>query len=324
MILAGDIGGTKTRLALFPKEEKRSNPLYEETLQSQDHDSLIEAIRAFLKGKTVKIESACFGIAGPIIDQKTQTTNLSWFVDAEKLKEFLGIARVRLLNDLEAIALGTLILEEGAFSTLNKGASTGQGNRVVIAAGTGLGEGILFWDGTKYCTAASEGGHCDFAPRSQIEIDLLSYLLRRHKRVSYERILSGPGLLNIYEFLKGKNQGEEPRWLSERFKEEAPGTVISEMALAKQSELCMKALDLFVSIYGAEAGNLALKMLPTGGVYIGGGIAPKILKKLSDGSFLKAFFDKGRYASLMERLPIRVILNDKVGLLGAAHCSRFP
>lgn len=323
LILAGDIGGTKTRLALFSDEEKRSDPLFEETLQSQNYESLIEVIQIFLKGKSAKIDAACFGFAGPIVDQKCQATNLPWYVDAEELKGFLGIGRLKLLNDLEAIAFGTLFLEKRELSILNKGDLFAKGNRVVIAAGTGLGEGMLFWDGTKYHTSASEGGHCDFAPRNPIEMDLLTYLLSRYSRVSYERILSGPGLLNIYRFFKEKEQEEEPSWLSERLKNEDPGAVITALALAEKSTLCVKTLDLFISIYGAEAGNLALKIFATGGVYIGGGIAPKILEKLSDGTFMKAFKDKGRYASLMERLPVQVILNDKTGLLGAAKYAQL-
>ncbi len=204
-------------------------------------------------------------------------------------------------------------------NSLNPGLPQAIGNRCVIAAGTGLGESILFWNGSQFLASASEGGHADFAPRNSIEIKLLEFLLNRYSRVSYEKILSGPGLFNIYQFLKENGQGEEPSWLKESLEREDPSAVISKAALEDKSELCEKTLDLFTSIYGAEAGNLALKVMATGGVYIGGGIGGKILKKLKEGSFLNSFKDKGRMGPLMNRMPVKVILNEKAALLGAAH-----
>ncbi len=318
MILAGDIGGTHTRLALFG-DEPDAGLIREETLLSKSHESLIGAVKWFLKGETPQIDAACFGVAGPVNAGRCRMTNLPWTIDAMELNQKLSIPSVTLLNDLEATAFGTLALKEDDFFTLNTGRINPHGNRVVIAAGTGLGEAILFWDGVQHRPFPSEGGHCDFAPRNSVEIGLLSYLLKRYPRVSYERVLSGSGLLNVFRFLEESEQSGDVYPVSERLKKEDPGSVISELALAHQSERCIKALDLFVSIYGAEAGNLALKTLATGGVYVGGGIAPKILEKLKDGTFIKAFLAKGRYASFLKAIPVKVILNDKTALLGAAY-----
>ncbi len=259
-----------------------------------------------------------------MVNNRCETTNLPWVVDAAGLGAAFGISSVTLLNDLEATAHYALDLTDKEYCTLNAGQPESEGNKAVIAAGTGLGEAILFWDGSRYKPSASEGGHSDFAPRNPLEMRLLEYMLNHFPRVSYERVLSGPGLFKIYQFLKETGQGEEPSWLSERLSREDSSAVISEAALTGKSELCVKALDMFVSLYGAEAGNLALKALATGGVYIGGGIAPKILDKLMDGTFMGAFIEKGRYSSLMNRIPVRVIINEKAALLGAARlCFRY-
>ncbi len=322
MILAGDIGGTHTRLALF-EEGKVNTPLRLGSFLSRDYSGLEAAVRVFLQSEKSPIQAACFGIAGPIFAQGCTATNLPWSIDAAQLSKTLNISSVKLMNDLEATALGTLALEEKDLHVLNIGEPNTQGNRAIIAAGTGLGEGILFWDGVQYRPAASEGGHCDFAPRNGTEIELLEYLFTRFGRVSYERLLSGPGLVNIYQFFKNKNVGAEPAWLSERLKAEDPSSVITALALSGESELCAKTLDLFVSIYGAEAGNLALKLLATGGVFIGGGIAPKIVKLLSEGLFMKAYSDKGRFVDVMARIPVQIILNDQCALMGAAQFFKY-
>ncbi|MFQ5598812.1 MAG: glucokinase [Nitrospiria bacterium] len=320
MILAGDIGGTHTRLALFQNEGDVKTPLREATLSSRKYTGLVSAVRFFLEGQTGPIRAACFGVAGPVFEGRCTATNLPWCVDAAELAKALTIPSLKLINDLEAMVLGALVIEEKDLYILNAGAPEVKGNRAVIAAGTGLGEGMLFWDGTQYRSSASEGGHCDFAPRNPLEIELLEFLLTRYQRVSYERLLSGPGLLNLYEFLKNRKESDEPAVLKARLKKEDPSAVITEMALSGESELCVEAIDLFAAIYGAEAGNLALKVLATGGVYIGGGIAPKIVKPLSEGRFMKAYGDKGRFSDLVARIPVHIILNDQCALLGAAHC----
>lgn len=321
MILAGDIGGTKTHLALFRVEREQLIQVRQEIFPSKAYAGLEEVIQKFLLKSEGSIESACFGVAGPVIKGRCETTNLPWVVDAEQIGKQFGIPSVVLLNDLEATAYGALGLTEKEYCIINQGQTDLQGNRVVIAAGTGLGEAILFWDGLGFRASASEGGHTDFAPRNPIEINLLEYLLKSFDRVSYERVLSGQGLFSIYRFLRDTGYGEEPPWLSVRLAGEDPAAVISEAALARKADLCVRTLEMFVSIYGAEAGNLALKSMATGGVYIGGGIAPKILNKLLDGTFMKGFLDKGRYVSFMSRIPIWVILNEKTALLGAAKFS---
>ena len=319
LILAGDIGGTKTHLALYRTQRATLTVAREELFQSRHFSSLDLVVETFLKGHREKIERACFGIAGPVIDGRSETTNLPWVVDARQLKKRFRISKVALINDLEATAYGALGLAKEDCYLLNRGQSVAQGNQCVVAAGTGLGESILFWDGSAYQPCATEGGHTDFAPRTPGEIELLEYLLARFSRVSYERVLSGPGLLVLYKYFKHRAKGQEPPWLRERLSQEDPSAVITEVALTGKVQLCIDTVNLFVEIYGAEAGNLALKSLATGGVYLGGGIAPKILKLLRGDRFMNAFCAKGRYASLMSRIPIRVIMNEQTALLGAAR-----
>jgi glucokinase len=319
MILAGDIGGTKTKLALFELEGERLKLVVEEAFRSREHGSLDEVVGKFVSVHQPPVERASFGIAGPVTDGSCATSNLAWRVDARQLADGLGLEAVGLINDLEANAYGIAALGPEDFAVLNAGAPEADGNAAVISAGTGLGEAGLYWDGRQHRPFASEGGHTDFAPRNELEVDLLHYLLDRFARVSYERVLSGPGLLNIYSFLRDTGRGEELPWLAEQMKGRDPAAVISQAALEGRSELCVQALDMFVSLYGAEAGNLALKVMATGGVYVGGGIAPKIIAKLNDGTFTKAFMAKGRLTPLLEGIPIRVILNDQTALLGAAR-----
>jgi glucokinase len=317
MILAGDIGGTNTRLALFDSLQ----PSRLEIFPSAQYAGL-EAIAAKFVAQTgATVTAACFGIAGPVRDGIARTSNLPWVVDARQLAAALALKHVRLINDLEANAYGIAVLQPSDFVTLNGGAARSSGNCALISAGTGLGEAGLLAEGTDLRPFASEGGHSDFAPRNELEIDLLRYLLGRWSRVSYERVLSGPGLFNIYQFLRDTGRASEPAWLAERIGKENPAAVIGESALAATAGISVQALDIFVSIYGAEAGNLALKIMATGGVFVGGGIAPKIVAKLQDSTFMKAFTDKGRLSSLLQSIPVRVIVNDKTALLGAARVA---
>jgi glucokinase len=269
----------------------------------------------------LRVKYACFGIAGPVRHGRCEATNLAWVVDAHQLARELAIETVTLINDLEANAYGIAVLEPKDFVVLNEGAPDEEGNAAVIAAGTGLGEAGLYWDGKQHRAFACEGGHADFAPRSALEIELLRYLLPQFEHVSYERVLSGPGLYNIYKFLRDTGRGEEPAWLTEEMRQHDPSAAISQAALAGKCALCMQALDLFVALYGAKAGNLALTIMAAGGVFVGGGIAPKILGKLTDGTFMAAFTAKGRLKPVLEAMPVRVILNDKTALLGAARCA---
>jgi glucokinase len=321
MILVGDIGGTNTRLALFEALQNSGALRHSEIdiFPSAQYAGLDEIAAKFLKQTGASVEAACFGIAGPVRDGVAKVSNLPWVVDARQIAVKLSIERVSLLNDLEANAHGIAVLEPSDFITLNEGAAGSSGNRALISAGTGLGEAGLLAEGNGYRPFASEGGHSDFAPRNELEIELLRFLLKRWSRVSFERVLSGPGLFNIYQFLRDTGRGSEPAWLAERMHLENPSAVIGDTALAGSAEICVQALDMFVAIYGAEAGNLALKLMATGGVFIGGGIAPKIVPKLGDSTFTKAFADKGRFRSLLESIPVRVIMNDKTALLGAAN-----
>jgi glucokinase len=319
MILAGDIGGTKTRLAFFTTAGERVTSLVEETFPSHHYNGLDEIVRAFVARRQESITHAGFGVAGPVIHGRSETTNLPWVIDAQQLATQLGLASVALINDLEANAYGVALLETEDFVVLNPGAPDVKGNAAIIAAGTGLGEAGFYWDGVRHHPFACEGGHADFAPRNELEAELLRYLLPQFTHVSYERVVSGPGLYNIYQFLRDTGRGEEPDWLTEELRQQDPAATISQAALTGRSALCMQALDLFVSLYGAEAGNLALKVMATGGLYVGGGIAPKIIRKLQDSTFMQAFTAKGRMQPLLEAMPVRVILNDRTVLLGAAR-----
>jgi glucokinase len=321
MLLAGDIGGTKTNLACFEVEGEHLKPVVADTFSSREHASLDEIVRQFVSAHSLSVEHACFGIAGPVRRGRCEATNLAWVVDARQLASELGIETVTLINDLEANAYGIVALEPKDFVVLNEGAPDAAGNVAVIAAGTGLGEAGLYWDGKQHRAFACEGGHADFAPRNALEIELLRYLLSQFEHVSYERVLSGPGLYNIYKFLRDTRRGEEPAWLTGEMQQRDPSAVISQAALEGRCALCVQALDLFVSLYGAKASNLALTIMAAGGVFVGGGIAPKIIDKLTDGTFMKAFTAKGRLKAVLEAMPVRVMLNDRTALLGAARCA---
>jgi glucokinase len=346
MILAGDIGGTKTNLALYDWTAERVEPLRLESFHSADYTSLEEILVEFLTpqrppssvdlpvteqtGGSENIHSssepptlmaACFGIAGPVIDNRCETTNLPWVVDGQAIAKQFEIPRVQLLNDLEATAYGILWLRSDEMEVLNVGNPPKKRQALaLIAAGTGLGEGILFWDGKSYRPMPSEGGHTDFAPSNDQEIDLLRYLRGQYLHVSYERVLSGPGLHAIYEFLRDTKKNE-PTWLAEKIKVGNPAAEIAQAGLQDQADIAKQALELFVSIYGAEAGNLALKALSLDGVYVAGGIAPKLITKLQDGTFMKSFTNKGRYKRLMGQMPVKVVMNQQTALLGAASVA---
>ena len=318
MILAGDIGGTKVNLAFFAGD-LRIKPENLESFPSRDYSSLEEIAKKFLTERKLKAEYGCFGIAGPVKQGRVAVTNLPWIITDKEVKHALGMKHVWLINDLEANAHGIHGLSAKDFVTLNQGEDDAIGNAAIISAGTGLGEAGIFWDGNRHLPIASEGGHADFAPRTDLDMELLVYLRKRFVQVDWEAVLSGPGLFHIYEFLRDTKRGTEPAWLATELRSEEPPKVVTRAALENKSDLCVQAIDLFVDYYGAEAANLALKVLATGGVYIGGGIAPKIISKLNDGRFMKAFMGAGRMKSLLSAMPVRVIMNDKTALIGAAR-----
>lgn len=324
LVLAGDIGGTKTNLALFSVRGEKLHSATVRTFQSKRYSGLIPVLQEFLAGDSRSVDAASFGIAGAVVDGKVKTPNLPWMIDTAEVRRVLKLEAVTLLNDLEAAAYGIFTLENDEFFTLNEGTMRHSGNKALIAAGTGLGQAILYDDGHHFHPLASEGGHGDFAPRDELEIELLRYLIGRFGHVSYERVLSGPGLFNIYRFLKDVRGIEEPKWLTDRLAAaDDASAVISKAALAGEAEICVKTLDLFVSVYGAEAGNLALRAKSVRGLYVGGGIAPKLLDKLKDGAFMRAFVDKGRYTDLLAATPVQVVLNEQAALRGAAYYAAF-
>jgi glucokinase len=321
MVLAGDIGGTSTRLGLFDVNNGSFGPVLEQTYPSRKYQSLSEVVSLFLAAHASRVRHACFGVAGPVQRGRVATPNLPWEIDALVMAQELNLTSVKLINDLEANAYGIAVLKPQDFVALNEGASDAEGNAAVISVGTGLGEAGMYWDGAGHHPFACEGGHVDFAPRDALETELLQYLRKKFGRVSYERVLSGPGLLRIYEFLRDTGRGEVPPALAQALGERDASAVISEAALNCTYEICVKALNLFVSFYGAEAGNLALKVMATGGVFVGGGVAPKILPVLKGPHFMSAFADKGRMRPLLEAIPIKVILRQETALLGAAQCA---
>lgn len=324
MILAGDIGGTNTRLGFFAEKDGRVSTVVGSTYPSKEHDSLDEIIAKFVAEHGHPVEGACFAIAGPVHEGRVATTNLAWLVDAARLAKQLGLRRIGLINDLEAIGYGLPQLEREDLVTLNQGQAGAAGNRAIIAAGTGLGQAGCYWDGREHHPYACEGGHADFAPRNDLEVELLRYLLAKFERVSYERILSGSGLFEIYQFLHHAGRGEEDPSLTEVLYQQAHPAPIVRAALDGRSGRCSQALDLFVSIYGAEAGNLALKVMARGGLFVGGGIAPRIIDRLKQSTFLEAFTAKGRMRRLLQSMPVSVMINDKTGLLGAARYATLP
>jgi glucokinase len=326
MLLAGDIGGTKTTLAIYPHGTARQLPFIEATFPSGHYASLETIINQFLSDLKLPepIDLAYFGVAGPVVDRRATITNLPWNMEEAQLEQVLHIPSVHLLNDLEAIAHAVPLLGPADVSTLNAGEAVPQGAIAVIAPGTGLGEAFLTWDGSRYLAHTSEGGHADFAPSNELEIELLRSLFTRYKHVSFERVCSGKGIPNIYNFLKESGYAKESRELAERLataEDPTPSIFNAALSADEPDELCIATLNTFVSILGAEAGNLALKVLATGGVYLGGGIPPRILSLLEKGKFMQAFRRKGRFTELLSHVPVHVILNPKIALLGAASAG---
>jgi glucokinase len=321
MILAGDIGGTNARLAYFQPQNGHLRLVSERVFPSREHSELGEIVSRFVDDSGTRPEAACFGVAGPVRNGRVETSNLPWVIEQSRLAKQIHLPATLLINDLEASAWGISALAPADLVSLNRVTGPAIGNQAVIAPGTGLGEAGLFWDGTKHQVFACEGGHTDFAPQGDLQIELLRFLKARFGHVSYERILSGPGLVNVYEFLRDSGRGKEPPELSRALKGGDPAAAISRAALDDSCPLAVSALDLWISVYGAEAANLALKTMATGGLFLAGGISPKILFKLTGPRFLQAFLDKGRMRSLVESIPVQVITNDKAGLLGAARCA---
>ncbi len=321
MILAGNIGATRTRLAAFQTEGNKLELVVQKTYKSQQHGGLQEIISAFVKTEGIPVHSACFGVAGPVRGGKSKISNLPWTIDSQELAAQLRLVSVGLINDLEAYAYGIDALESKDLVTLSEGlGEDAEGNRVVIAARTGLGVAGLYWDGFRHHPFPCEGGHADFAPKNDLEAELAQYLRKKHDHVSCERILSGPGLKNIYDFLRDAGKVEEPSWLQKQMGEAPdPPALISQLALEKKAAICDQALNIFVGVYGSETGNCALNFMATGGVFIGGNIAAKIVPRMQDPVFMNSFLNKGRMRTLLADMPVKIVLNDDAGIIGAAQ-----
>lgn len=325
MILAGDVGGTKTNLGFFRVEGEgpslRVQSVVEQAYASRGHASLDEIALAFLAEHKLKPSVACFGVAGPVHHGHSQATNLPWTIDAARLTSELNVSETLLINDLEANAWGIAELDDSEFALLNPGAADSDGNAAVISAGTGLGEAGLYWDGQRHNPFACEGGHADFAARNAVEAGLLAFLLDEFGHASWERVLSGPGLHNLYRYLSRANPEKASAEVAREIAAGDPAAAIAQAAHERRCPVCVEAMALFVSLYGAEAGNLALKLMATGGVYIGGGMAPKNVAALQQGDFMRSFAAKGRLRPVLEAIPVRIILCDKTAIVGAARCA---
>lgn len=322
MILAGDVGGTKVHLALYDFQNGKLHSIRDEKFPAHEFPSLDDVVERFLgddKDTRSQIIAACFGCPGPVRGGRLKLTNLPWILDVHELVKSLDIEHIFLINDLEANGYGILELTPDKIYTLHAANTAAVGHRGLISAGTGLGEALLIWDGKHHRPIASEGGHCDFAPRTEREVALLQYLFRTLKgHVSFERVVSGLGIQNIYAYLRDVEKLHEPQWLRDRIASEDPNAVIGECAQDGSSSICFETMKTFSAAYGAEAGNVALKVLAMGGIYLGGGIAPKIIPTLQNGDFIQAFHDKGRLSPLLQSIPVRIILDDTCALLGAA------
>jgi len=321
LVLAGDVGGTKTRLGIFKYGPKRPEPIVVQNYSSSGASSLEELIARFLEEHAYTATSACLGIAGPVVDGSVKTTNLPWSISEEAIKGRFGFPHVRLVNDLTATAYALTLFEDHDFFTLNVGKEDSRGNIGIVAPGTGLGVALIVARPGGFDAVASEGGHADFAPANDQQIGLWRYLRQEMDHVSVERVVSGPGLHSIYLWLRQESHEAAPPWLTEKLQREDPPRVISDAALKNRDVVCREALEVFVSAFGAYAGNLALTAMTSAGIYLGGGISPKILPKLKEGTFMETFVAKGRFRELMSRIPVRVILNDEAALLGAAWCA---
>lgn len=322
MILAGDVGGTKVHLSLYEFANGRLQPVRDQKFPAHEFATLDAVVNKFLaedEQQRSKILAACFGVPGPVRDGRLKLTNLPWTLDTRDLQKSLSIQHIFLINDLEANGYGIPELAPDKIFTLHSGDPNAEGHRALVSAGTGLGEALLIWDGKRHQPIPSEGGHCDFAARTDREVALLQYLRRTlNGRVSFERVVSGLGIKNVYAYLRDVEKLDEPQWLKARLATEDSNAVIGQCAEDGSSSICFETMKLFAAAYGAEAGNLALKALAMGGIYLGGGISPKILKTLQNGAFTAAFLDKGRLSPLLQSIPVRVILDDTCALLGAA------
>jgi glucokinase len=318
-VLAGDIGGTNSRLAICEVDGAQVQRVIEAVYPSPQYTSLHDIVQAFMTTHPMQVEGTCLGIPGPIRGRRAITTNLPWEVDADALERTLEVGAVHLLNDLEATGYGVLNLPEKAFTVIRSGVDDPEGNAGIAAAGTGLGEAGILRSRGQWIPFATEGGHTDFAPRGELEIELLRWLEKRHGRVSWERVVSGAGIVNLYMFLRDRDPSAEPGWLAEELAQGDAPSRITHNALHENSELCRSAVDLFLGLYGAEAGNLALKLLATGGMFLAGGIAPHLVELFDASAFVTRFDDKGRLSRVTEAITIRLVLDDMAGLQGAAH-----
>jgi glucokinase len=321
VVLAGDIGGTKTNLGLYVMGKKRPEPLAVESFASREAPHLENLVERFLRSHPAPISSACFGIAGPVINGRCRTTNLPWVVSETLLQRRFHWRQVRLLNDLAATAMAVPLLRRSERVSLSKGNRQKKGTLALLSPGTGLGQAMLAYQDGEYVPLSSEGGHVSFSPTTEREIDLWRYLRKKFSHVSVERVLSGPGLVNVYSWLRDSGRFEEPLWLKALMKEGDPAKAISESALREKQALSVESLRFYISMLGSAAGNLALTSMAVGGFYLGGGIPPKILPALKQGVFLKSFMAKGRFSDFLAGIPVFVILNDKAALLGAAHAA---
>jgi glucokinase len=317
MILAADVGATKTYLGLFDCADDKLHTISVENFPTQSYPTFEAMVLEFLGGRR-DVETAAFGIPGPVLSGRVNATNVPWQLETSQLARRLGVPDVHLLNDVTATGYGVRVLEPSELMTLNQGNAGNTQTQALIAAGTGLGQCVLHWNGTEQEVFPCEAGHADFAPHNALLAELLAHLLQRYPYVCVERVLSGPGLVSIYEFLRDTGRGAELPAIADAMREGDPASAIASAAERGECELCFHALNLFVIAYGAEAGNLALRAMALGGVYVGGGIAPKICKVIAGGEFLRAFLEKERMESLMPQIPLRVILNDRTGLMGAA------
>jgi glucokinase len=318
IVLAADVGGTKTNMALFEVKDTQFNILSEKSYHTKDYTSFTEMVRSFHSNKLIKIDSICLGVAGPVFEGKVQGTNFPWYIDGKEISKELRIASVFIINDMEANAYGLAALQEKDFEIIHKGSEV-PGNAVIISPGTGLGEVALYWDGTHYHPFASEGGHCDFSPRNTLEIALWKYMYKKYKHVSWERVLSGSGFYDTYQFLIKYRKQTVPTFIQQSMLNENPATVITNLAIQGKDAICREAFDLFTKFLAMESAQLALKMKATGGIYIGGGIVPKIIKGMDRTIFNRSFKQSGRLNKLLKMVPVKLILNQKTAMLGAAY-----
>lgn len=322
VLLAADIGGTKTDVGLFLGGKKRPHQEVVETFSSRDAIGIERILQDFVDTHAVSPSAVCLGIAGPVLNGRCRTTNLPWSVSESTIGSRFGWKHVRLINDLTAIAFSIPVLSPRRTLSLNRGSSRKGGNIGIVAPGTGLGQAIVLLENGRYVPVPSEGGHVDFAPTTEDQVQLWRYLNKRFGHVSVERILSGAGLAHIYNWVKGSGRYEESPWLAGRMKSADPARIITETAVEEKNPMCLQAVSMFVSILGAVCGNLALTAMTTGGIYLGGGIPPKILPFVREGTFMESFVNKGRFKGLLEKVPVKVILDSRAGLLGAASVAQ--